>query len=208
MSVPIRALPRAPDILLACVTVLAGCSELPESPLVDPDAIGNDMGTLISIADIRSAGQQMIESMNRSPAISELRRNPPLDVLVGTVRQYTTITNFDKQLFVNHLLASLQRADADGSYRLIQRDSVFAERQLRDEGVVSGGPSAALKGAEYVLSGEIRELFVRQELSRGGEEQKRTVQYALRLTRVADGTLVWSDAHEVVKQQVIGLVYR
>ena len=46
------------------------------------------------------------------------------------------------------------------------------------------------------------------EQSGGGEEEKRTVQYTLRLTKVADGGIAWSHSHEIVKQQLIGAVYR
>jgi hypothetical protein len=65
-----------------------------------------------------------------------------------------------------------------------------------------------MTGADYVLSGEVREILHRQPESGGGEMEKRTVQYTLRLASVADGTLVWTYAHEVVKMQIIGAIYR
>jgi hypothetical protein len=59
-----------------------------------------------------------------------------------------------------------------------------------------------------VLSGELRELLHRSTAEGGGESEQRTVQYSLRLTRVDDSTIVWTDSREVVKQQITGAVYQ
>ena len=82
------------------------------------------------------------------------------------------------------------------------------EREQQESGAVESGVSGKMTGADYVLSGEVREIFHREPEPGGGEAEKRTVQYTLRVTSVADGTLVWTNAHEIVKMQIIGAVYR
>jgi hypothetical protein len=198
------------SLVLSLVTACAfGCANEPTlaSRLVDPDSFGNDAGTLVSIADLRSVSQQMIQSLNSSETISALRAKGPLTISVGDIRQYTTITNFDKRLFVNRWTASLSSAEGASDFRFLDRDAVLEEREKQLSGEVAGTPPAPI-GAGLVLSGEIREILHREAATEGGESEKRTVQYSLKITRTSDGVILWSDAREIVKQQTIGLVYR
>ena len=182
---------------VAWLTLLAGCAEPSSSIYIDPDAVGTDQGTLVSIADIRNVAGQMIESMNASSTLAELRRTrKPLRVAIGNVKNRTSIAIFDKELFVNRLLASLSNADLDGSYAFLRRDASLGET------------GEVLTGADLVLSGEIRELLHRETVEGGGELEQRTVQYSLALTRVSSAEVVWADSREVVKQQITGAVYR
>lgn len=177
---------------------LASCSApVGDARLIDPDAFGSDLGTLISIADLRAVSQEMIQSMNESEALSELRRDPPVWIELGPVRQFTTVTNFDKRLFVNRLVAELQKAAGDGSIRfLLPPEDVPAEAAV---------PAPA---PDLVLDGEVREILSTRPLGEGGEVRTRTIQYALRLVRPGGGEIVWAHTHEIVKSQVIGAVYR
>ena len=222
-------------LVLAALLATVACGSSQEQDIrIDPDAVGSDQGTLISIGDIRSVAQIMIDSMNESRRLAALRKErQPLKVLVGQFKHRTSIAIFDKLIFVNRVLSSLIQADTDGAYAFIRREDVERERRQQESGAVetsvsetnpsgtslstglsaglSTGPSAGLSGmtgADYVLSGEVREILHRQPESGGGELEKRTVQYSLRLVSVADGALVWTDAHEVVKMQIIGAVYR
>ncbi len=213
--------------MLAALLATVACGSSQEQDIrIDPDAVGSDQGTLISIGDIRSVAQIMIDSMNASRRLATLRKErKPLKVLVGQFKHRTSIAIFDKLIFVNRVLSSLIQADTDGAYAFIRREDVERERRQQESGAVetsvsetnpsgtspSTGLSAGLSGmtgADYVLSGEVREILHRQPESGGGELEKRTVQYSLRLVSVADGALVWTDAHEVVKMQIIGAVYR
>ncbi|MEM7235686.1 MAG: hypothetical protein AAF517_26175 [Planctomycetota bacterium] len=193
--------------------LLASCSAPPSSgPLVDPsaqslDGFGNDMGTLISSADVRSAAQEMVQSMNASEKLSRLRKDGALTLTFGSLRQFTTVTNFDKRLFVNRLIGNLNSANPRGGFRFVDRAAVAAERGAQLRGDVTGTPEA-LKGAGYVLSGEIREILHHSQHESGGETEKRTVQYALRVTDVASAEILWSHSYEVVKEQLIGVAYR
>ncbi len=214
-------------LVLAALLATVACGSSQEQDIrIDPDAVGSDQGTLISIGDIRSVAQIMIDSMNASRRLATLRKErKPLKVLVGQFKHRTSIAIFDKLIFVNRVLSSLIQADTDGAYAFIRREDVERERRQQESGAVetsvsetnpsgtslSTGLSAGLSrmtGADYVLSGEVREILHRQPESGGGELEKRTVQYTLRLASVADGTLVWTHAHEVVKMQIIGAVYR
>ena len=190
--------------------VLFSCaSDEGRGVLVDPDAFGTDQGTLIGIADIRLVTDEMITSMNGNKRLAELRRDhSPINVFVGNFKHRTSIAVFDKEVFINQLLSNLDRADTDGAYSFLQRDSVQNERELQAAGVVTGGAPAKMQGAEYVLSGEVRELLTRTQQDGGTELEQRTIQYTLALTEVASGFLVWTKSHPIAKQQVIGAVYR
>lgn len=218
---PALTVVRGALVIAALLATVACGSSQKQDIRIDPDAVGSDQGTLISIADIRSVAQIMIDSMNESRRLAALRKErKPLKVLVGQFKHRTSIAIFDKLIFVNRVLSSLVQADTDGAYAFIHREDVERERRQQESGAVetslSGtSPSTGLStglsrmtGADYVLSGEVREILHRQPASGGGELEKRTVQYSLRLVSVADGTLVWTHAHEVVKMQIIGAVYR
>ena len=197
-----------PTVILTLL--LAGCSkEVRSTSLIDPDSFGSDQGTLVSIGDVRTVAQEMITSMNASENISRLRaERKPLKILVGDFKQRTSITIFDKRVFLNRLLSNLNQADTDGAYAFILRDSVLEERQRQATGEVQTTGPGMLAGAEFVLSGELREIFHQEVVEGGGELEKRTVQYMLALDAVEDGRRLWLNAHEVVKQQVTGAVYR
>ena len=196
-------------VLIVGLMGAAACRSSSEPIRISPDAVGSDQGTLISIGDIRNVAQVMIDSMNENRRLASLRREQsPLKILLGDFKQRTSIAIFDKEIFVNRILSSLNRWDVDGVYSFIRRDDVRAERQLQESGAVEPDLSTKMTGADYVLSGEVRELLHRQPEAGGGEVEKRTVQYTLALSKVSDATLVWTYAHEVVKLQVIGAIYR
>src|SRR5438093_779525 len=185
--------------------------------LLDPDAFGSDQGTLVSIGDVRNAAEAMIQSMNLSSVLSRLRaEKKPLRISVGNFKQRTSITIFDKEIFLNRLLSSLTNADTDGSYAFLRRGSgaldegVEKERRLQEAGEVKATPGAAAAptGAELVLNGELREILYREPTSKGGELEKRIVQYTLALDQVSDARRLWQNSYEVVKEQITGAVYR
>lgn len=163
----------------------------------------------------------MIQSMNQSSVLSRLRaEKKPLRVAVGNFKQRTSITIFDKEIFLNRLLSNLINADADGSYAFIQRGSgvgggpldegVEKERQLQAAGEARATPGAAEapSGADLVLNGELREILYREPTSKGGELEKRIVQYTLSLDQVSDARRIWLNSYEVVKEQITGAAYR
>ena len=197
-------------LFIVPILVVASCGGSETVDIrIDPDAVGSDQGTLISIADIRGTAQIMIDSMNENARLAALRKEQsPLKVLIGPFKQRTSIAIFDKQIFVNRLLSSLNAADKDGVYAFILRDDVVDERQQQESGAVETNVSGKMAGADYVLTGEVREILHRETESGGGEMEKRTVQYTLRLGEVSGGALVWINAHEIVKMQIIGAVYR
>lgn len=185
-----------------------GCNE-PAAIRLDPDEFATDQGTLISIADIRSVAEIMVGSMNRHPRLAALRqRQRPLKILVDDFKQRTSVAIFDKEIFINRVLASLDRWDSEDAYAFIHRASVERERRLQNEGKVDNSSLYDLVDADFVLSGELRELLTRTPEENGGELERRTIQYTLRISDVDHGVLVWTNSHEIVKQQMIGAVYR
>lgn len=179
--------------------LLFSCADPSTSVLMDPDGVGTDQGTLVSLSDIRSVATQMIQSMSASSQLGELRlRQKPLRIAVGDIKNRTSIAIFDKQLFVNRLLASLSSADVNRAYSFLRRDPESAGNEA----------PGTFVGADLVLGGEIREILHREPSSGGGELERRSVQYALTLTRVADAAVLWAEAREIVKQQITGAIYR
>lgn len=173
---------------------MGGCANRAASVLINPDAIGTDQGTLISIGDIRTVAQVMIDSLNASAALTRRRASQTqLNALVGHFKQRTSIAIFDKEIFVNRLLGDLNEADTNGFYTFIL--PVASSTVPRAE-------------AEFVLTGEVREILTLEPVADGGERQKRTVQYTLTLTDVKNTQIVWTHSHEIVKQQITGAVYR
>jgi peptidoglycan-synthase activator LpoB len=203
---------RAPCIaaFLAIPVGLASCEGGGSSVLIDPDAFGSDQGTLIAISDVRVVAQEMIGSMNKSERLATLRAaRKPIPILIGNLKQRTSIAIFDKEIFLNQLLARLTDADKDGFYRFLWRPAVQTERALQQEGLVTTSPTLGeIAGAELVLNGEIREILSRLPVEGGGVSEKRIVQYTLELDQVQDGAIVWIQTHEIVKEQVIGAVYQ
>jgi hypothetical protein len=154
---------------------------------------------LISIADVRSVAQRMTASMNTSRRLARLREEGrPLRILLGSMKQRTSIAVFDKEIFLNRFVASLFEADGGVNYRFLARPGSETAKDAFPEGT----------GADLVLSGELREILDRREAPQGGEIEKRTIQYSLALESVRDGSRVWGDSVEVVKMQVTGAVYR
>ena len=196
-------------VLLTLPLLPACASQSHYSALIDPDAFGTDQGTLISARDVRTVAEVMVQSLNGSSALAARRlQAEPIRVLVGTLKQRTSIPIFDKEIFLNRLLSRLKEADQDGVFLFLRREPVFDERVRQLSGTVASDGVAQFAGAEFVLNGELRELFVRRATDDGGELQKRTIQYTLSLDRVNDAARVWAHSHEVVKAQVIGAVYR
>jgi hypothetical protein len=206
--------------ILALAAGVASCEGGGSSILIDPDAFGSDQGTLIAISDVRVVAQEMIRSMNASERLAALRlERKPIPILVGNLKQRTSITIFDKEIFLNHLLAKLTEADLDGFYTFLWRpEDPFRpaeaggagdERWRQEEGLVTPSPSLGeVAGAELVLNGEIREILSRVPAEGGAISERRTVQYTLEIDQVKDGAIVWIHAHEIVKEQVIGAVYQ
>jgi len=194
--------------------LVVGCDGGVESgTLIDPDAFGSDQGTLISIGDVRTVAQEMIASMNASPTLARVRaEKKPVRIVVGNFKQRTSITIFDKEVFINRLVGSMSEVDADGYYVFLMRESASMERTRQESGEVaatSPGPlPGPFNGADLVLTGELREILYREVVAGGGELEKRTVQYSLALDSVDDGVRVWAKAYEIVKEQVTGAVYR
>jgi hypothetical protein len=181
-------------LLLFLAAPISGCAEKVSFLMVNPDAIGTDQGTLISIGDIRTVAQVMVDSMSSSTTLASRRATrQPLRALVGPFKQRTSIAIFDKEIFINRLLGDLTEADREGLYTFILPVSS------------SEAPRAT---AELVLTGEVREILTLEPVPGGGERQKRTVQYTLTLTDIESAQLVWAHAHEIVKQQITGALYR
>src|SRR5688572_21371841 len=193
---------------LLALAALAGCASQPEGTAVrvDPTAAQVDMGTLVDISDVTDISQKMVDSLRRSPSINELlQKGRPVRIAIETreIKNLTSMTNFSKRLFVNQMLASLNRT-AGEDLQFLDREAVEAERVRQISGeVTNAGIDSAPAGAELVLSGRILEKLDRRPAANGAMEETRSVQFSFNLVRVSDAVTLWTDSFFRVKQQVI-----
>jgi hypothetical protein len=197
---------------LAASAVLGGCASQPEGSdvVLDPTKTRTDMGTLVDISDILEVSQRMVESMRRSPTLDEaLRAGRPVQIAIDPrqIKNLTSMTNFSKALFVNQLVATLNKVAGD-DFRFLDREAVEAERARQLSGAAAtAGIDPAPAGADLVLSGRILEKLDREAAAGGAVQETRAVQFSFKLVRVKDAVTLWTDSAFRVKQQVIGSVY-
>jgi PBP1b-binding outer membrane lipoprotein LpoB len=196
------------------LAALVGCSS--EQPtgtqeVLDPTATQKDVGTLVDISDIVEVSQRMVNSLRQSPQVASLigkARPVRISIDPREVKNLTSMTNFSKRLFVNQMLASLNK-NAGDDLAFIDREAVAAERERQLSGEVkpAGELDPASAGADLVLTGRILEKLDREPTGGGAVKEVRSVQFSFSLVQVKDALTLWSDVFYRVKQQVIGTVY-
>jgi len=198
---------------LAVLPAFTGCaSTQPEGTAVriDPSAAANDMGTLVDISDVQEVSQKMVNSLRSHPDVRKLLETArPLRIAIEEreIKNLTSMTNFNKRLFIRQMLAVLNKY-AGEDFQFLDREAVEKERarQLAGEVKTSGVESAAA-GAELVLEGRILEVFTRSAATGGSVQETRSVQFSFSLVQVKDAVVLWADSVFRVKQQIIGTAY-
>ncbi len=197
----------------AVLLALTGCaSPQPAGTAVrvDPSAAATDMGTLVDISDVQEVSQKMVNSLRSHPDVQKLLQSArPLRIAIEEreIKNLTSMTNFNKRLFIRQMLALLNRS-AGEDFQFLDREAVERERarQLAGE-VKTSGVEAAAAGAELVLEGRILEVFTRAAGEGGSVKETRSVQFSFSLVQVKDAVVLWADSLFRVKQQVIGTAY-
>ena len=204
--------PAAAFPALLALLSLAGCASQPEGTgaVVDPSASSVDLGTLVDIADVLEVSQKMVSSLRAHPEVARLLgENRPVRIAVEPreIKNLTSMAHFNKRLFVNVMLSTLNRT-AGEDFLFLDREAVAAERARQLSGEVrTAGIDAQAAGAELVLSGRILEKLDRRPAAGGAVEETRAVQFSFSLTRVKDAVTLWTDSCFRVKRQTIGTVY-
>jgi hypothetical protein len=153
----------------------------------------------------------MVNSLRQSPQVASLiEKTRPVRISIDPreVKNLTSMTNFSKRLFVNQMLATLNK-NAGDDLAFIDREAVAAERERQQTGEVkpSDAVDPALAGADLVLTGRILEKLDREPTGGGAIKEVRSVQFFFSLVQVKDALTLWSDTFYRVKEQVIGTVY-
>lgn len=192
--------------------LLASCASPPAPPggVLDPAASREDMGTLVDASDVLEVSAKLVASLRRHPEVAALlTRSRPVSIVVepSEIKNLTSMTTFRKGLFVNHMLALLNRG-AGEDFRFLDREAVAAERARRPGGQAAfPGGWEAPAGGELVLAGRILEKLDRRPAPGGEVEETRSVQFSFSLVRVRDAVVLWTDSFFRVKQQVLGTLY-
>jgi len=197
---------------LLLAVLLAGCAAQPTGTdqVLDPTAARADMGTLVDVSDVLEVSQKMVSSLRASPQVAALlKERRPLRIVLepAEIKNLTSMTTFNKRLFVNELITLLGKA-AGEDFQFIDREAVAAERARQLAAAVqTSGVEAQAAGADLVLSGRILEKLDQRAAPAGGVQETRSVQFSFSLVQVKDAVTLWTDSYFRVKQQTIGTVY-
>ncbi|MFN0059372.1 MAG: penicillin-binding protein activator LpoB [Planctomycetota bacterium] len=192
-------------VLLICGLLLALGLTSCSGPLVrrvDPDEDDSLGGTGLDSGDLRAATSKMARALLSTPEIAGAM-TPPIVVLqpVSNDTQY----HIDSELFTLRIRAVLN-SETSGKVRFIDRKTFAAqleEKKLKEEGVYSSGERRQFKGADFFLTGEIKELAKSRDSKRSSY-----ILCAFRLTDTETSEIVWEDIYEMKKEGEAGTLYR
>lgn len=191
---------------LALAFMMMGCSSTePALPpqYVDPTAQGTIAGTGIESQDLIAATDKMVRRLLDTP---ELRASKGEPATIGLLPvENRTRFAIDKELFTARMKALLNEK-ARGQLRFVARDRMDAikkEKQLKEQGEVTGRPRQKPYGVDYFLTGELGGLST--------STQKGKSDYMLFTFRLIDAETseeLWEGMHELKKEGSEDAVYR
>jgi len=152
---------------------------------------------------------QMVRDIMATPALAG-RTVPPRVIVDAEYFRNESSMPLDKSLITDRLRVELNRASA-GRMVFIGRhlsDMVEQERELKKEGVVSGGTgvhAAQPSGGDYRLGGRIGSLD--QVNTRTGASAK-YVQITFEMVDLETGAIVWNNLYSVRKSGQPDVLYR
>lgn len=174
----------------------------------DPRMSGEIDGIGMESQDIIGMTDKMMRDMLANPRLSSSER--PLKVIIDAEYFYNeSSTRVDKNMITDRLRVNLNRA-AKGRMVFVGRhysDMVEKERQLKRQGVVSGGRSYSEQtyGADYRLGGRITTV----------DSVKVTTGMASRFTQIIfemvdleTAEVVWSGMYDFKKTGQDDVIYR
>jgi len=196
-------------LILGCATT--GVTNAPGRPtrVEDPSSPGIVQGLGIESQDIVSMADQMVRDIMATPALAS-RSVAPRVIVDGQYFRNESSMPLDKSLITDRLRVELNRA-ATGKMVFVGRnyaDMVEHERDLKEEGVVSGGTgvhAAKPSGADYRLGGSIRSL---DQVDPRTGMRARYFQIVFEMIDLETSAIVWSNLYDVRKAGQSDAIYR
>lgn len=201
-------------VLMFAAVLAAGCMPTVPQPAgtepeyVDPGEKGPVAGTGMESQDIVGMADAMMRDMMANPILTS-QTNPPKVIIDAKYFTNESDQRIDKRMITDRLRINLNRA-ANGRMRFVARhaaEMVEQERQLKREGVVSGGKHYAEKtlGADYRLTGRITSSTAIK--ARMGMAS-RFFQITFEMVDLETGELIWSNYYEFKKSGQDDVIYR
>jgi PBP1b-binding outer membrane lipoprotein LpoB len=192
------------------LALLAGCSKRPREreyggitpQRVDPSEMSRGAGTGIESQDVLEVTDKMARRILGTPAIAEAAEPPVIGVLPV---ENNTRFPIQKDLFTDRIRAMLN-SKTQGKVRFVARErmeSVDLERQLKQEGALSGKPEGMVLGVDYFLTGKLGGLS-----QAGSTGQSDYVLYTFQLIDANTTEIMWEDYHDIKKEGMEDVIYR
>jgi len=197
-------------ILPLSLALLAGCATGPREreysgitpTRVDPTAVSRGAGTGIESQDLIEVTDKMARKILGTPAIAQAAEPPVVAVLPV---ENDTRFRIQKDLFTDRIRAMLNE-HAAGKVRFVARErmeAVDAERQLKQEGAISGAPQGKILGVDYFLTGKLGGLS-----QSGSSGQSDYVLYTFQLIDANTTEILWESYHDIKKEGLEDVIYR
>lgn len=188
---------RTVEVLALAVAVLvvsfaAGCTYRRTHGVrhVDMDATDPFRGTQMDAADLRAVADHMIRSLRNDRDVSDRVQKDENAVLLQSV-QFHSSQSLDPEILTLKIQTEFDRA-SEGWLTFLDRSAIAAERELKRKGEVDTSGLKAVRGADMILTGTVREI---------NSGPTRYVLYTFRMKDAETGEILWQDSKEVMKQQ-------
>jgi len=189
---------------------MAGCAKGPREreyggitpQRVDPSAMSRGAGTGIESQDILEVTDKMARKILDTPAIAQAAEPPVIAVLPV---ENNTRFPIQKDLFTDRIRAMLN-SKTQGKVRFVARERMEAvdlERQLKQEGALSGKPEGKVLGVDYFLTGKLGGLS-----QSGSTGQSDYILYTFQLIDANTTEIMWEDYHDIKKEGMEDVIYR
>ncbi|MEM7164940.1 MAG: penicillin-binding protein activator LpoB [Planctomycetota bacterium] len=189
-------------VLLCGVVALSACSSGPKSRRIDPDVDDSIGGTGIDSGDVRAVTERMARSILEIEQIAAAATAPI--IVVEPIKNGTAFP-IDTDIFLVRMRAQLLK-HARGKVQFVARDqleAILAERKAKAEGTFTSSGSDTLRGADYILTGNLLSVT-----KAGRSERSDYILYSFRLIDAENSLTVWEDIAEVKKEGQKGILYR
>lgn len=183
-----------------------GCaSEKPARPpqYVDPGAQGTIAGTGIESQDLLAATDKMTRKLLETKELQAPKGEVPTIGLLPVENR--TRFAIDKEIF-NTRIKALLNERAQGQLRFVARDRMDAvkkEKQLKEQGEVTGGQRRRPYGVDYFLTGELSGLSTSTK-----DGRSEYLLFTFRLIDAETSQEIWEGMHELKKEGTEDAVYR
>ena len=190
--------------ILAALILLPACSGISSrTSYVDPDVEDGIGGTGIESQDIRSVTQQMCRSILNSAAIQKCKTKPRIEIVsMKNTSRFRINTGIFTLKIRNNLICY---GGSEMTFLATKSDRRHVERIRNEkrEGITDSKKQTIMKGADYILSGDVTSLSKANNKYRSDY-----VVLSFELIDAETREVVWADTFEMKKQGILGVIYR